>query len=102
MAFNGTEGGEISINEAKELTTNYREKNPKRTLAHFYGRDILEKLLEQDGCVGIRVYYGAGEDDKPELVLVGVESDENDILSLIADTSVPCPNYCSSPNPLNS
>lgn len=102
MAFDGTEGGAISLSTAAELTGNYRKDNPGQKLAHYYGRDIINELLSQEGCVGIRIYYGTSEDGDKELVLVGVDSDENDMLALVADTSVPCPNYCSTPNALNS
>lgn len=102
MAFDGTEGGQISLEEAALMTANYRSENPNSTIAHFFGKDILNQILEQSECVGIRVYYGMNEDGQKELVLVGVDSDENDILELIADLSMPCPKTCSTPNPLNS
>ena len=102
MAFDGTEGGQISLETAATLTANYRSENPNSTIAHFFGRDILNQLLEQSECVGVRVYYGMSDDGQQELVLVGVDSDENDILDLIADLSMPCPKTCSTPNPLNS
>lgn len=102
MAFNGTEGGAITIGEASALTSQYRESNPNQTIAHFFGREILEQILEQSDCVGIRIYYGIDADGNRELVLVGADENENDILDLIADISTPCPKACSSPNPLNS
>lgn len=102
MAFNGTEGGQISLEVAAELTSNYRTENPTSRIAHFFGRDILLELLNQDGCVGLRMYYGIGDDGEKELVVVGVDSDENDILDIVADRSMPCPKACSSANPLNS
>lgn len=102
MSFNGSEGGAITLADGAELTANYRHNFPERTLAHYYGRDILNRLLAQEGCVGIRIYYGIDEDQNPQLVIVGVDSDENDLVELVADTSVPCPNYCSIPNALNS
>ena len=101
MAFDGTEGGEISLITGSQMTAAYRAANPNSTIAHFFGKEILNQLLEQENCVGIRIYYGI-KDDKTELVLVGVDSEENDLLGLVADLSLPCPKTCSSPNPLNS
>lgn len=101
MAFNGTEGGAITLISAAQMTAKYRTENPNSTIAHFFGKDILNQLLGQENCVGIRMYYGM-KDDQKELVLVGVDAEENDLLELVADLSMPCPKTCSSPNPLNS
>lgn len=102
MAFDGTEGGEITLSNAANMTAEYRKNNPGGTKAHFFGRDILNQILEQEGCQGIRMYYGQDEDGNKQLVLVGADSDENDMLDLVADLSHPCPNACSNPNSLNS
>lgn len=102
MAFDGTEGSEITLANAAAMTAKYRHDNPNETLAHFFGKDILIELLDQEGCVGIRIYYGLDEDNNKQLVIVGVDSDQNDITRLVADMSYPCPNACSTPNPLNS
>lgn len=102
MAFNGTEGGEISLNDGAEMTAEYRKQNPDTTIAHFFGREILEKLLAQDNCMGIRMYYGINTEGEKQLVLVGADKDENDLLDLVADLSFICPTNCGDRNPLNS
>lgn len=104
MSFDGTEGGSITLAAAADLTANYRSAMATGDrIAHFFGRDIIEELLAQDGCVGIRIYYGLDESGKKELVLVGVEADEDDMVTgLIADYAFPCPSNCSSANDLNS
>lgn len=103
MAFDGTEGGEIELPQAAALTKEHRDRNPTVRKGHFFGKDILNKILEQDGCMGIRIYYGIDPDtNKRELVIVGADSSENDMTGLIADFSAACPNKCSSSNDLNS
>jgi|SRR3989338_9887235 len=102
MAFNGTEGGEITLSAGSAMTAAYRASNPGQTIAHFFGRDILEELLAQEGCMGIRIYYGIDSDGLKQLVLVGANASENDMTGLVADVSMPCPSRCSSPNKLNS
>lgn len=102
MAFNGTEGGAISLADASALTAEYRRLNPNQVIANFYGKEILQQILDQPDCMGIRIYYGLDADGNRELVLVGADQSENDILDLIVDLSCPCPKACSSPNPLNS
>ena len=102
MAFDGTEGGAIPLATASAMTAKYRRDFPNETLAHFFGKNIIHEVLEQDGCVGARIYYAIDEFGAKQLVMVGVDSDENDILGIVADMTFPCPNTCSTPNPLNS
>ena len=102
MAFDGTEGDAIPITDGSALTAEFRQHNPNHRLAHFFGRDILQQILDQPDCMGIRVYYGVNEEGQSELVLAGADADENDMLDLVVDLSMPCPKACSDSNPLNS
>lgn len=103
MAFDGTEGEQISLNEAASITANHRSANPNGVWGHFMGKEILMAILNQSGCVGIRCYHAIGTDGNKQLVYVGVDQNENDIITgIIADRCKPCPSFCSVQNPLNS
>lgn len=102
MAFDGTEGSAITLSNGASMTNEYRQRNPGAVKGHFFGKEILNQILDQEGCMGIRMYYGLDEDGNKQLVIVGADSDENDMLDLVADFSVPCPSACSTPNALNS
>ncbi|MGE0567079.1 MAG: hypothetical protein AB7O73_03960 [Bacteroidia bacterium] len=106
MSFNGNEGTFISLNDGATLTANYRSGKYEPVLGYFFGAAKLQDLLDQSGCVGIRIYYGEDSGTgAPELVLVGVDSDENDILGtepLVLDQGSPCPPNCGNSNDLNS
>jgi len=109
MAFNGTEGGPIDLKTASALTANYRASGSGTlTLAQFFGKDIINSILAQTGCMGIRIYYGIDGSGKPALIMVGSDANENDMLGtvaspgVIANFALPCPNRCSSNNALNS
>lgn len=103
MAFNGTEGEQIIISEAAGLTSNYRTANPNGTHAQYMGKDIINSILSQTGCVGIRSYYGINSSGKTTLVLVGVDENENDLVSgIVADRGHLCPAKCSNQNSINS
>lgn len=104
MAFNGEEGAIIPIDEAASLTANYRAENPGKPLGFFMGKDVLLELLAQEDCQGIRTYMGCEENGVTTYVMVGVDSNENDILvnELVADKVVFCPEKCSRANALNS
>jgi hypothetical protein len=63
---------------------------------------ILE-ILDQSECVGIRFYFAINDEGEKTLVLVGADSDQNDLEEgLIADWAYPCPKICSKRNRLNS
>src|ERR1043165_1853501 len=106
MAFTGQEQHDITLQEASKLTSNYRGTVPANSrLGGFFGRDAIQALLDQDGCVGIRYYYGIDDNGGKVLVVVGVTSDENDIIKagcVCIEAAVPCPPYCGTANVLNS
>ena len=92
MAFNGNESSAITLNQAASLTSNYRTSNPNSVKGHFFGVNKIEDILNQNGCVGIRRYYGEDNQGGKQLVMVGVKSDESDITDgVILDMSLPKP-----------
>ena len=102
MSFNGTEGGPIDLNDGATLTGNYRAAG-NTELGAFYGKDILRQILDQEGCMGIRIYYGVNKKTgKKEMVLVGADANEDDMLELVADTGSRTPPYSGASNSLNS
>eukprot|EP01012_Entosiphon_sulcatum_P062387 TRINITY_DN88673_c0_g1_i1.p1 TRINITY_DN88673_c0_g1~~TRINITY_DN88673_c0_g1_i1.p1 ORF type:complete len:106 (+),score=14.53 TRINITY_DN88673_c0_g1_i1:34-351(+) len=102
MAFTGDEAEEFPLDLAAKWTENYRAAKPGRTTAHFFGYKIIEKILKQENCVGIRCYYALDEKGQPQLIMVGTDANQNDILNpgIVAELSRPCPTFCSTPNPL--
>jgi hypothetical protein len=104
MSFTGNEEHTITLATASAMTKNYRDTvSATATIAHYFGKSDLQDLLNQQGCVGMRIYYGIDGDGKKQLVLVGVDSSENDLYNgILLDRSVTCPDYCSSANPLNT
>ena len=53
----GREGSEIKLNIAAEWTKYHRERNPGGVISQFFGQEILNKILQQPDCIGIRFYY---------------------------------------------
>ncbi len=103
MAFDGTEGGEIELQTASEWTENYRKKFPRETKGHFFGKDIINDILDQTGCMGIRIYHALDDSDNKQLILAGAKANEDDMDSgVLADASTPCPPICGTHNDLNS
>jgi hypothetical protein len=53
----GKEGAEIDIKVATEWTQHHRHRHPGGVISQFFGRELLEKVLQQPDCVGLRFYY---------------------------------------------
>jgi hypothetical protein len=104
MAFNGNEGSVVTLAEASGWTANYRKTVPVgEIIGQFVGKNQLMKILNQKGCMGIRFYYGIGDDGKKNLIAVGAGSDENDMVDgVIVERMITCPITCSKSNSLNS
>lgn len=103
MAFTGKEEHQITLEEAKKLIQNYKNKQTGEEIkAHYFGKEALLKLLDQVGCVGIRIYYAAKDDETPELLIVGVNEEGSDLSNgVILERSWPCPPYCDGKSELN-
>jgi hypothetical protein len=105
MPFNGTEGTAINQNTAGDWTKNYREQQGSTVLSHFFGREILQDILEQPGCMGIRFYYAIDGNGNKQLVAAGANAEENDQLGdtfKVADDSKSGPPASGAANILNS
>ena len=104
-------GKPISKKTAKKWLKNHEDKHPEKDSirARFFGSDIINQLLAQDECVGIRIYYATNDEGEKQLLLVGARKDgsniwpegngddnENSVSGLIVDASSPCPPFCPS------
>ena len=80
----------ISLDRLKELTTHYEKNKTKILKDEYHGngtlptcetfdRTAFDQILSQEGCVGIRIYYGMDEDLNIKLVVVGVDGNDQDI-----------------------
>lgn len=101
MSFNGNEAEQITLQEGAEYTARYRAANPGAKKGVFFGRTHIDKILAQGDCKGLRFYFANNEDGSPTLVMVGVDSNENDLLSVIVERAITCPPSCGNSNLLN-
>jgi hypothetical protein len=111
------------LTQASQWTRNYRNQNPGAIKGHSIKKEQLDAILDQPGCEGIRMYYGLDDTSNRKLVMVGIDADQNDIISTttaalrtassdvespepasisVATEFPPCPPYCSLENSLNS
>jgi ABC-type dipeptide/oligopeptide/nickel transport system permease subunit len=94
--FAGYKNQSISFQEAKGLIKTYeRIAVSDAVIAQYFGKDIVDKILAQPGCVGVRMYYGKHENGKPGVIILGVDKYGKDMVSVVlAPPVLPCPPLC--------
>ncbi len=115
----------ISLATAAEMTRTFRANRESILQPAYQGlnllpicetfdREAIDQLLVQDGCSGVRIYYGMDENMLLHAVVVGVDADGEDMVnnsvsaSLAADDDVilenggRCPDICPGGSPLNT
>ena len=105
MAFDRSEGSPIDKNIAAAWTRNYREAAPTGSQGYFFSRELLNRLLNQNGCTGIRFYRDLRDGGVQQLLAVGADQEENDQLDSthhVVDDARNCPPCCSRPSIMNS
>lgn len=96
LLFTGQEQHQIDTQTAMKYIGNFHatEKGWGLT-AGYMGRNIFEKILEQEGCVGIRIYNAKMDNGSLTYVIVGVDGNGNDIISGVLGEEIgPCPPLC--------
>ena len=68
-------GYDLGVSMVKAYFDKYGEGN-----AQFIGKNILIKLLEQPGCIGLSIYNAINEKGEKTFVLVGLDKENNPIL----------------------
>jgi hypothetical protein len=114
----------ISLEKAIAMTTRYRDNmigviNPFYAdkdvlcISDTFDKEAIQTLINNDQCVSLRLYYGMNADLQIRPIIVGVNSNNEDILpplsilgtgeitNDIVDDSVKCPPVCPPPSPLN-
>lgn len=73
-------GSVVSLKEAKQFIENYNERYPDGIKAYLVSKANVEKILSQEGCMGIKIYNGFDTaSNQNNLVLIGVDSEAHDM-----------------------
>jgi len=106
----GREGEPFDLELSAIWTKNYRDRHPGETISHFFGKEIIEKIMAQEGCLGIRIYYANNKpingwqramvaasnfmlkvigniDGEKHIIITGATSNGNDMLHTTAKPS---------------
>ncbi len=77
-------GEEIGYELGNQMINSYRAANPADVVYYEIGRNILDQILAQPGCAGIKFYNAYNEMGEKTLVYVGLNSDGKAILNFSA------------------
>lgn len=105
MTYTGNENHDFPLETASQWTANYRNSlaGSDNVIAHYFGKAAIQDIFDQEGCVGMRIYYALDAAGTKQLIIVGVDSSGNDLYTgKLAEKSLPCPSFCSAVNPLNT
>jgi len=73
-------GEDIGLEEGIQLVKNFRDANPDATPGYFIGRNIIDQILSQPGCVGIKFRKCLTNNNEEHLVYTGIDNEGKDIL----------------------
>ena len=93
----GNEDHAISLEQAREHVRRWRDgktARPGDPVCELFGRSVLDKILAQPGCAGLRIYHGRNEKGQHALVLLGSDTEGNNLTDVIAEEGWPCPPVC--------
>ena len=114
----------ISLQQAIDMTTLYRAQKENilapgykdqniLAICETFDRSVFDTVLAQEGCAGLRIYYGMDTSLKVHAIVVGVNDKDEDMLppesiqagggegSIIEDGNR-CPDLCPPVSPLNN
>ena len=89
-------GPSSSNTSAPAFKTMYRVSvSSDAVIAQYFGKDVVEKIMKQPGCVGVRMYYSKKTNGKSGFTFVGVDKYGKDLTPIvIAGPQNLCPPVC--------
>ena len=97
-----TRGTIISKTDADALVSAFKA-SPKHwngVTGGFYGKELIQNLINQPGCDGLRYYHGLGPDPhdgakvKQTIVVIAEDKNGNLLTGSILELGPLCPPYC--------
>jgi hypothetical protein len=76
-------GEEISHEMAQDFVNAHAKSTGEGVSAFVIGRNIIDAILAQPGCVGMRFYNAINENGQKTLVYVAIDADGKDILKKV-------------------
>jgi len=94
--FTGSEHHQVTQTQAQRWTAEFQKTaGDGELIAGYFGRNIFEKILNQEGATGVRIYKAKHDNGEEVFVLVGVDGEGKDIASgVVGEGILPCPPIC--------
>ena len=94
--FTGQEHHQVTLPQAQRWTSSFQKTAGEGELiAGYFGKNIFEKILNQEDVSGIRIYKAKHDNGDDVFVLVGVDSKGKDVVSgVVGEGIIPCPPFC--------
>lgn len=73
-------GEEISHELGAKMVKDFQDTYPEENQFYNMGRNIIELILAQPGCAGMRFYNAINEEGQKTMVYVGIDAKGNNIL----------------------
>lgn len=73
-------GEEIGLELGNEMVLNFQENNQDANQFYVIGRNIIDQILAQPGCAGIKFYNAYNEMGEQTMVYVGLDKEGKTIL----------------------
>src|SRR5271170_307907 len=73
-------GEEIGHEKGIDFVKAYNEAHPADFAGYTMGRNIIDQILAQPGCVGMRFYNALNEEGRKTLVYVGIDAEGKDLI----------------------
>ena len=73
-------GEEIGLELGTQMVKGYQEANPSDVHSYLIGREIIDRILAQPGCVGIKFFNAYNEAGRKTLVYLGVDKDGKSLI----------------------
>jgi hypothetical protein len=80
-------GEDIGLAEGIQLVKAFKDANPDATPGYYIGRNILEQIMAQPGCVGINFRKCLTNMNEEHLVYTAVNAEGKDILEYTVVTN---------------
>jgi hypothetical protein len=75
-------GAEIGQELGVQMIQTFQAKHPNDTSFYIIGRKIIDQILAQPGCVGIKFFNALNEAGEQTMVYVGLDNDGKAILKV--------------------
>lgn len=74
-------GEEIGLELGRQMVNDYQTANPADVKSYIVGRQIIDSILAQPGCVAIKFLNAYNEIGQKTLVYLGLNEDGSNIVS---------------------